>query len=64
MGLCERESKDLDTTDAIAEKVLEELKNAPEEIQQQMDDNIVGSKELRKMNCGVSSTHMQIVRVA
>ena len=41
--------KDLDTTDAIAEKVLEELKeNAPEEIQQQMDDNIrwiKGAKE-------------------
>jgi len=41
--------KDLDTTDAIAEKVLEDLKkNAPEEIQQQMDDNIrwiKGAKE-------------------
>ncbi len=41
--------KDLDTTDAIAEKVLEELKeNAPEEIRQQMDDNIrwiKGAKE-------------------
>ena len=41
--------KDLDTTDAIAEKVLEELKeNAPKEIQQQMDDNIrwiKGAKE-------------------
>ncbi len=41
--------KDLDTTDSIAEKVLEELKkNAPEEIQQQMDDNIrwiKGAKE-------------------
>jgi urocanate hydratase len=41
--------KDLDTTDSIAEKVLEDLKkNAPEEIQQQMDDNIrwiKGAKE-------------------
>ncbi len=40
--------KDLDTTDAIAEKVLKTEKNAPEEIQQQMDDNIrwiKGAKE-------------------
>ena len=48
--------KDLDTTDAIAEKVLEELKkNAPEEIQQQMDDNIRWIKGAKKNELVVGS---------
>jgi urocanate hydratase len=38
---CSGDSKDLDTTDAIACEVLEEIKShSPEEIQQQMADNI------------------------
>ena len=48
--------KDLDRTDAIAEKVLEELKkNAPEEIQQQMDDNIRWIKGAKKNELVVGS---------
>ena len=48
--------KDLVTTDAIAEKVLEELKkNAPEEIQQQMDDNIRWIKGAKKNELVVGS---------
>ena len=47
--------KDLDRTDAIAEKVLEELKkNAPEEIQQ-MDDNIRWIKGAKKNELVVGS---------
>ena len=59
--VCATNPKDLDTTDAIAEKVLEELKkNAPEEIQQQMDDNIRWIKGAKKNELVVGS-HARIL---
>ena len=49
-------SEDLDKTDAIAAKILEEIKQtAPEEIQQQMQDNITWIKEAKQNKLVVGS---------
>ncbi len=49
-------TEDLDTTDQIALKILQEIKNkAPEEIQQQMQDNITWIKEAKQHELVVGS---------
>ena len=48
--------EDLQKTDALACKIMEQIKqNAPEEIQQQMQDNITWIKEAEKNNLVVGS---------
>jgi urocanate hydratase len=50
------DAKDLDTTDLIACEVLEEIaKTAPNEIRQQLDDNILWIKEAKKNKLVVGS---------